>query len=69
MIRYGEKQSGKPTLWLRSGLTGDRNAQGVDGEGADGEEGEDGIEEHDYRDCREEERMTAAPGLRFWRWK
>ena len=65
MTRYGEGPSVKLTLWL----TGDRNAQGVDGEGADGEDGENDFEEHDDRDCREKEQMIAAPGLRFWRWK
>ena len=69
MKRYGGGQSGKLTVWLRSGFTGDRNAQGVGGESADGEEGEDDFEEHDDRDCREKEQITAAPGLRSWKWE
>ena len=65
MTRYGKGLSVKLTLWL----TGDWNGQGVDGEGTNGDEGENYFEEHDDRDCREKEQITAAPGLRFWRWK
>ena len=64
---YGEQLSGKLTIWLRSWSTGDRGAQGVDGECADGEEGEEGFGEHDDRVCRKREQITTAPGLRFGR--
>ena len=43
----------KLTLWLRNGLAGDRNAQGVDIESAENEGGEDGFGEHDDTECRE----------------
>ena len=65
VTRCGQGPSGKLTVWLWSGGTGDRNGQGADGESTDGEEGEDDFAEHDDRDCRENEQMTAAPGLRF----
>ena len=67
MTRYGGEISGKLTVWLRGGLSGDRNGQGIDGESADGEEGEDGFGEHDDRYCRKKERITTAPGLKFGR--
>ena len=66
VIRYGEKQSGKLTLWLRSGLTGDRNGQGVDVERAEGEERENGFGEHDDSVLGGEQ-ITTAPGLGFGR--
>ena len=67
MTRYGEVPSGKLTVWLRSGFTDHRNAQGVDGEGTDREEGKNDFEEHDDRNCREKGQITVAPGQRFWR--
>jgi len=66
-IRYGRERSGKPTFWLRSGLPGDRNCHGVDGEGSDGEEGESSFGEHDGVESREEGQITTAPGLEFGR--
>ena len=52
--RYGGERSGKLTIWLRSGLTGDRDVQGVDGESTDGEEDENDFGEHDDGERREE---------------
>ena len=54
MVRCDREQSGKLTLWLRSGGPGDRNGQGVDGESSDPEEDENGFGEHDVVECREE---------------
>ena len=65
VLRCGKEQWGKLTIRLRSGLSGDRNGQGVDGESADGEGGENRFEEHDYMGCREKEEITMAPGLKF----
>ena len=48
-------RSGKLTLWLRNGLTGDWNGQGVDTESAEDEGGEKGFGEHDDRECCGEE--------------
>jgi len=62
-----ENKPGKLTVWLRSGGAGDRNGQGVDGESPDEEEGESGLEEHDDMECREEEQITTAPGLKLGR--
>ena len=67
MKRYGVERSGKLTLWLRSGFTGDRNAQGVDVESAEDEGGENCFGKHDDRECREVEQITMAPGPKFWR--
>ena len=64
-MRYGRERSGKLTLWLRSGLTGDWNGQGVDVQSAKDEGGKNGFGEHDVGVCRGEERVTMAPGLRF----
>ena len=61
-------RSGKLTLWLRNGLTGDWNGQGVDTESAEDEGGEKGFGEHDDRECREEEQIATAPGLKLGRW-
>ena len=55
------------TFWLRSGGTGDRNDQGVDGEGGDDEGGESDFGEHYDRECRKKEQITTAPGLRVGR--
>ena len=44
-----------------------RNGKGVDGECPDNEESESSFEEHDDMDCREEEQITTAPGLKFGR--
>ena len=63
VIKYGGERSGKLTLWLRKGFTGDRNGQGVDVESAEEERGKSGFGEHDDRDCREREQITTAPGL------
>ena len=67
VIRYGGERSGKLTLWLRSGGTGDRNGQCVDVENAECEEGESGFGEHDGVECREKDEKITAPGLRFGR--
>jgi len=67
MIRYGRERSGKLTFWLGSGLTGNRNAQGVDGKSTDGEGGENDFGEHDDMECRRKEQITTAPGLKFER--
>ena len=67
MVRCDGGRSGKPTLWLRNRGAGDWGSQGIDGERPDGEEGESGFEEHDDTECREDERITTAPGLKFWR--
>jgi len=58
------ERSGKLTLWFGSRGTG---GQGVDGECADDEEGESSFGEHDDMECREEEWITTAPGLKFGR--
>ena len=62
-----QRTIGELTLWLRSGGAGDRNGQSVDGKRPDGEEGENSFEEHNDMMCREEGRITTAPGLKFWR--
>ena len=67
VVGCDRERSGKLTLWLRSGGAGDRNSQGIDGESPDEESSENGFGEHDYRECREEEQITTAPGLRFGR--
>ena len=66
MVRCDRERSGELTLWARSRGAGDRGGQSVDGESPDGEEGESGFDEHDGMKC-EEEQITTAPGLRFWR--
>jgi len=66
-MRCGSERSGRLTFWLGSGLTGNRNAQSVDGESADGEVGECGFGEHDDKECRKKEQITTAPGLKFGR--
>jgi len=58
---------GKLTLWFRSGGAGDLDGQGVDGESPDDEEGESSFVEHGDMECREEEEITTAPGLKFGR--
>ena len=58
-------RSGELTLWLRSGRAGDRGRQGVDGKSPDGEEGESSFDEHDDMECRGEEEITTAPGLKL----
>ena len=67
MMRYGKEGSGKLTLWLRSGLTGDRNSQGVDVESAEDEGSKGGFAEHDDKECRKKKQITTAPGLKFER--
>ena len=67
MVRCDEDRSRKLTLWFRSRGAGDRNGHGVDGENPDDEEGESSFEEHDDMECREEEWITTAPGLKFGR--
>jgi len=67
MIGYGREHSRGLTFFPRNGGTGDRNGQGVYGENPDDEEGENSFEEHDDMDCREEEQITTAPGLKFGR--
>jgi len=67
LVRCERGQSGKPTLWLRSRGSSDRDGQGVDGENSDDKEGENGFEEHGDMKCREEEEITTAPGLKFGR--
>ena len=67
MVRCDRERLEKLTLWLRSRGAGDRGRQGVDGESPDGEEGESGFEEHDDMECREDEQITTAPGLKFGR--
>ena len=67
MLRYGREKLGKITLWFRRGGTSDRNGQSVDGEGADNEGDESNFREHDDGECREEEQIIMAPGLRFGR--
>ena len=67
MVRCDRERSGKLTLWLRSGGAGDRNGQGVDGESSNEEGGENGFGEHDDVECRGEEQITTAPGLKFGR--
>ena len=57
---------GKLTFWLRSGLAGDWNRQGVDVENAEDEGGESGFGEHD-RKRREGKQIATAPGLKFGR--
>ena len=59
MRKGTKKRSGKLTIWVGSGGTGDGNDQSVDGESPDSEEGENGFVEHD-----EEEQTTTAPGLK-----
>jgi len=65
VVRRDRERSGKLTVWPRSRGAGDRKGQGVDGENPDDEEGESGFEEHDDMECREEEQITTAPGLKF----
>ena len=67
MVRCERERSGTLTLWFRSRGAGDRNGQGVDGESPDEEEGESSFGEHDDMECREEEQITTAPGLKFGR--
>ena len=67
MARCDRERSEKLTLWLRSRGAGDRTGQGVDGENPDDEESESSFEEHDGMECREEEQITTAPGLKFGR--
>ena len=64
-VIYCAEQSGKLTS-LRSGFAGDRNGQGVDVESAEGEGDKSGFGEHDYKECRGEEQIITAPGLKFW---
>ena len=64
VITYGGERSGKLTL---SRFTGDRNGQGVNVENTEEEGSESGFGELDNRECREEERITTAPGLEFGR--
>jgi len=67
VVRCSRERSGKLTLWLRNRGAGDRNSQGIDGESADGEEGENDFGEHDDMECRKEEQIITAPGLKFRR--
>ena len=67
MGRRDTERSEKLTLWLWSRGAGDRNGHGVDGENPDDEEGESSFGEHDDMECRKEEQITTAPGLRFGR--
>ena len=64
-MRCDRERSGKLTLWLGSRGAGDRNGHGVHGENPNDEEGEGGFEEHDDMECRKEEQITTAPGLKF----
>ena len=66
VVRWDTERSGELTLWLRSRRAGDWDGQGADGESPDGEKGEGGFEEHDDKEC-EEEQTTMAPGLKFWK--
>jgi len=52
-------------VWLRNGLTGDWSVQGIDGERTGDEGGEDSFREHGDNECREEEEITTAPGLKI----
>jgi len=67
VVRCDRERSGKLTLWLRSRGARDRDGHGVDGDGPDGEEGENSFEEHGDTECRDEEEMTTAPGLKSGR--
>jgi len=67
VVRSDRERSAKLTLWLRSRGARNWGGQRVDGECPDGEEGESSFEEHDDVDCREEEQITTAPGLKFGR--
>jgi len=67
IVRCDGDRSGKLTPWLRSRRAGDWGHQGVDRESPDGEEGESRFEEHGDMECRGEERITMAPGLKFGR--
>ena len=68
MMRSGKGRSSRElTFWLRSWRPGDREGQGVDGDSADDEGDESGFGEHDYRERREKEQITTAPGLWLWR--
>ena len=66
MIRFA-KGLGKLTLQLRGGLASHRNGQCIHVENAEDEGDESGFGEHDNRECCEEEEITTAPGLKFWR--
>ena len=67
MVRCSKEQLRRLTFRFRSGGAGNRNVQGVDGEGSGDEEDESSFEEHDDMGCREEEQVTTAPGLKFGR--
>jgi len=67
VVRYNRERLGRPTFWLRNRGASYRNAKGVDGESPEDEEGESGIGEHDDMDCREEEQITTAPGMKLGR--
>ena len=67
MVRCNRERSGKLTLWLRSRGAGDRKGQRFDGEDPEEEEGESSFGEHGDMECREEEQIATAPGLKFWR--
>ena len=67
MVKCDRESLGKLTLWLRSRGAGDQNGHGVNGESPDGEEGQNSFDEHDDMECREEEQITTAPGLKFER--
>ena len=67
VVRCDRERSRKLTLWLRSRGACDRNGQGVDGEYPDDEEGQNTFGEHDDVECREEEQIATAPGLKFGR--
>jgi len=67
VVRCSKEQLRRLTFRFRSGGTGNRNVQGVDGEGSGDEEGKSSSEEHDDMVCREEEQVTSAPGLKFGR--
>ena len=61
------ERSGKLTAWVRNRRTSNRSAHGVGEESPDEEEGESSFGEHDDMECREEEQITTAPGLKFGR--
>ena len=67
MARCDRQRLAKLTLRLRSRGAGDRNGQCVDRECPNSEEGEKNFGEHNGMECREEERITTAPGLEFGR--
>ena len=64
IVVYSAERSRKLTR-VRGRFTGDRDGQGVDVESAEEEGDKSGFGEHDDRECRGEEQIITAPGLKL----